>query len=119
MTENFPQLRCRPGTGVPRRPGSVVTAAVLDGKAIAAENPGCDPRAGRRADRPRALPTVLVGDDPASAVYVHTKRPRCVRLYHRSPAWVRLCGRQQARAGLEARCVGRQIRTVVVWGTVR
>lgn len=58
-----------------------MAAEVLDGKAIAAdlrsrveEVVAARVRAGRR---PPGLATVLVGDDPASHVYVGSKRKAC------------------------------------------
>jgi methylenetetrahydrofolate dehydrogenase (NADP+)/methenyltetrahydrofolate cyclohydrolase len=71
-----------------------VTATVIDGKAVAAEVrervrtevEELAPRLGR----PPGLATVLVGEDPASAIYVRRKREACeeagIRSYHHEPA---------------------------------
>jgi methylenetetrahydrofolate dehydrogenase (NADP+) / methenyltetrahydrofolate cyclohydrolase len=71
-----------------------VTATVIDGKAIAAqvrervrsEVEELSPRLGR----PPGLATVLVGDDPASAIYVRRKREACeeagIASIHHEPA---------------------------------
>jgi methylenetetrahydrofolate dehydrogenase (NADP+)/methenyltetrahydrofolate cyclohydrolase len=58
-----------------------VTAKILDGKAVAAKERARS--AARAADfvsrfgRPPGLAVVIVGDDPASAVYVRNKRKAC------------------------------------------
>jgi len=70
-----------------------VVATVIDGKAVAASV-----RERVRADveqlsaelgRPPGLATVLVGDDPASAIYVRRKREACeevgIRSFHHEP----------------------------------
>ncbi len=70
-----------------------MSARVIDGKAVAA---GVRERAAREtaeltADlgRPPGLATVLVGDDPASAIYVRRKREACeevgIRSFHHEP----------------------------------
>ena len=71
-----------------------MSATVIDGKAVAAEVrgrvraevEGLSPRLGR----PPGLATVLVGDDPASAIYVRRKREACeeagIRSIHHEPA---------------------------------
>jgi methylenetetrahydrofolate dehydrogenase (NADP+)/methenyltetrahydrofolate cyclohydrolase len=71
-----------------------VSAKVIDGKAVAAEV-----RERVRAEveelggylgRPPGLATVLVGDDPASAIYVRRKREACqevgIRSFHHEPS---------------------------------
>jgi methylenetetrahydrofolate dehydrogenase (NADP+)/methenyltetrahydrofolate cyclohydrolase len=61
-----------------------VSATIIDGKAIAARVRGETAREVqdfvRRADRPPGLATVLVGDDPASAVYVAGKQRACLEV---------------------------------------
>jgi methylenetetrahydrofolate dehydrogenase (NADP+)/methenyltetrahydrofolate cyclohydrolase len=71
-----------------------VSATVIDGKAVAAsvrervaaEVSELTPELGR----PPGLATVLVGDDPASAIYVRRKREACeevgIRSHHHEPA---------------------------------
>jgi methylenetetrahydrofolate dehydrogenase (NADP+) / methenyltetrahydrofolate cyclohydrolase len=58
-----------------------MAARVIDGKAVAArvrERVGADvPAVAERLGRPPGLATVLVGDDPASHVYVRNKRKAC------------------------------------------
>ena len=72
------------------RPG-LMTAAVIDGKAVAAriredvarevsELAGLTGRTPGLAGRTPGLATVLVGDDPASAVYVAGKRRACAEV---------------------------------------
>ncbi|MEU6698468.1 bifunctional methylenetetrahydrofolate dehydrogenase/methenyltetrahydrofolate cyclohydrolase FolD [Pseudonocardia sp. NPDC046786] len=53
-------------------------ATVLDGRAVAAEVRAEVARAVAALARPPGLATVLVGDDPASEVYVRNKRRLCV-----------------------------------------
>jgi methylenetetrahydrofolate dehydrogenase (NADP+) / methenyltetrahydrofolate cyclohydrolase len=71
-----------------------VSAQVIDGKAVAA---GVRERVGAEVaeltselGRPPGLATVLVGDDPASAIYVRRKREACeqvgIRSNHQEPA---------------------------------
>ena len=61
----------------PRRQRTPVTAKILDGKAVAQqirdELKGRVARIRERLGRPPALSIVLVGDDPASQVYVRNK----------------------------------------------
>jgi len=61
-----------------------VSARIIDGKAIAARVRAETARAvedfTRRAERPPGLATVLVGDDPASAVYVGGKQRACLEV---------------------------------------
>jgi methylenetetrahydrofolate dehydrogenase (NADP+)/methenyltetrahydrofolate cyclohydrolase len=70
-----------------------VSATVIDGKAVAA---GVRERVAAEAaglagelGRPPGLATVLVGDDPASAIYVRRKREACeeagIRSFHHEP----------------------------------
>jgi methylenetetrahydrofolate dehydrogenase (NADP+)/methenyltetrahydrofolate cyclohydrolase len=70
-----------------------MSARVIDGKAVAA---GVRERAAREVaeltgelGRPPGLATVLVGDDPASAIYVRRKREACeevgIRSFHHEP----------------------------------
>jgi len=71
-----------------------VSAKVIDGKAVAAEVR--ERVAAEVAEltnelgRPPGLATVLVGDDPASAIYVRRKREACeevgIRSHHHEPA---------------------------------
>jgi methylenetetrahydrofolate dehydrogenase (NADP+)/methenyltetrahydrofolate cyclohydrolase len=71
-----------------------VSATVIDGKAVAAEVR--ERVAAEVAEltselgRPPGLATVLVGDDPASAIYVRRKREACeevgIRSHHHEPA---------------------------------
>ncbi|HYI79711.1 MAG TPA: bifunctional methylenetetrahydrofolate dehydrogenase/methenyltetrahydrofolate cyclohydrolase FolD [Thermoleophilaceae bacterium] len=70
-----------------------MAAAVIDGKAVAA---GVRERVAREVEELRAagvapgLATILVGDDPASAVYVRMKREDCAEVgiesFHHAPA---------------------------------
>ncbi len=71
-----------------------MSAQVIDGKAVAA---GVRERVGAEVaeltselGRPPGLATVLVGDDPASAIYVRRKREACeqvgIRSNHQEPA---------------------------------
>lgn len=53
-------------------------ATMLDGRAVAATVRAEVGRAVAALDHPPGLATVLVGDDPASAVYVRNKRRLCV-----------------------------------------
>jgi methylenetetrahydrofolate dehydrogenase (NADP+)/methenyltetrahydrofolate cyclohydrolase len=61
-----------------------VSARIIDGKAIAARVRAETARAveefARRAEPPPGLATVLVGDDPASAVYVGGKQRACLEV---------------------------------------
>src|SRR5690606_20260258 len=63
----------------PSRGGPSLSATIIDGKAVAARLR--DEVAHEVAALPRApgLATILVGDDPASAVYVANKRRQCVQ----------------------------------------
>ncbi len=81
-----------------------MTATLIDGKAVAAE---VRARVAKQAEalaaeigRPPGLATVLVGDDPASAIYVRRKREACeevgIRSFHHEP------GGDVAQAELEA-----------------
>ena len=58
-----------------------MTATIIDGKAVAAavrEEVARDVAAlTRSTGRPPGLATLLVGDDPASAIYVANKRKAC------------------------------------------
>lgn len=57
----------------------MVTATIIDGKAVARTvREEVAHEVGRLAEPP-GLATVLVGDDPASAIYVSNKRKQCVR----------------------------------------
>jgi methylenetetrahydrofolate dehydrogenase (NADP+)/methenyltetrahydrofolate cyclohydrolase len=70
-----------------------MTATVIDGKAVAADVRArvASEAAALSEDigRPPGLATVLVGDDPASAIYVRRKREACeevgIRSYHHEP----------------------------------
>jgi methylenetetrahydrofolate dehydrogenase (NADP+) / methenyltetrahydrofolate cyclohydrolase len=70
-----------------------VTATVIDGKAVAASVRervrGEVEELSARLGRPPGLATVLVGDDPASAIYVRRKREACeevgIRSFHHEP----------------------------------
>src|SRR5438034_474195 len=61
-----------------------MTATIIDGKAIAAtiraEVAGRVEAFAARSGRPPGLATVLVGDDPASAVYVANKQRACAEV---------------------------------------
>jgi methylenetetrahydrofolate dehydrogenase (NADP+) / methenyltetrahydrofolate cyclohydrolase len=70
-----------------------MAATVIDGKAVAAD---VRARVAKEAEelagkigRPPGLATVLVGDDPASAIYVRRKREACeevgIRSFHHEP----------------------------------
>ncbi|NDV13798.1 bifunctional methylenetetrahydrofolate dehydrogenase/methenyltetrahydrofolate cyclohydrolase FolD [Crenobacter caeni] len=68
-----------------------MSAQIIDGKAVAAAlieevRTGVDARlaAGKRAP---ALAVILIGDDPASAVYVRNKKKSCEKAGIRSLAW--------------------------------
>jgi len=68
-----------------------MSAQIIDGKAVAAAlieevRAGVDARlaAGKRAP---ALAVILIGDDPASAVYVRNKKKSCEKAGIRSLAW--------------------------------
>lgn len=68
-----------------------MTAQILDGKAIsqtllAQVRAAVDGRVAK-GHRPPALAVVLVGDDPASAVYVRNKKAACERAGFRSAAY--------------------------------
>ncbi|MDN5930220.1 MAG: bifunctional methylenetetrahydrofolate dehydrogenase/methenyltetrahydrofolate cyclohydrolase FolD [Pseudonocardia sp.] len=56
-----------------------MTASIIDGKAAAAELRERVARDVAQLTEPPGLATVLVGDDPASAVYVASKRKQCVQ----------------------------------------
>jgi methylenetetrahydrofolate dehydrogenase (NADP+)/methenyltetrahydrofolate cyclohydrolase len=56
-----------------------VPALIIDGKAAAAELRERVARDVAQLPEPPGLATVLVGDDPASAVYVASKRKQCVQ----------------------------------------
>jgi methylenetetrahydrofolate dehydrogenase (NADP+)/methenyltetrahydrofolate cyclohydrolase len=56
-----------------------VTATLIDGKAVARSVRERVAREVARLASPPGLATVLVGDDPASAVYVQSKRKQCVQ----------------------------------------
>src|SRR5690606_35670760 len=83
-----PGPRARPGHRVLRRgrrlrhraaaAGGGVTARLLDGTALAHRVREEVARDVARLPEPPGLATVLIGDDPASAVYVRSKRRRCV-----------------------------------------
>jgi len=70
-----------------------VSARVIDGKAVASgvrERVGSEAKdLSERIGRPPGLATVLVGDDPASAIYVRRKREACeevgIRSFHHEP----------------------------------
>ena len=64
-----------------------MTAAIIDGKAIAAPGPGRGGRAGTALTDSGAQPglaAILVGDDPASAIYVGAKQKACAEVGIRS-----------------------------------
>jgi methylenetetrahydrofolate dehydrogenase (NADP+)/methenyltetrahydrofolate cyclohydrolase len=67
-----------------------VTATLIDGKAHAATVRAEVAREVEELDRPIGLATVLVGDDPASAIYVRMKRAACeevgIESIHHEPA---------------------------------
>ena len=56
------------------------TDKLIDGRAVAAQVRAEVADAVAGMDEPPGLATVLVGDDPASAIYVRNKRETCVRL---------------------------------------
>ena len=70
-----------------------LSATVIDGKAVAAEVrarvAGEVKGLAAELGRPPGLATVLVGDDPASAIYVRRKREACeevgIRSFHHEP----------------------------------
>ena len=67
-----------------------MSATIIDGKKVAAQvraEVARDVAAVRqRTGRPPGLATILVGDDPASAVYVANKRKACAEVGdHRLP----------------------------------
>jgi methylenetetrahydrofolate dehydrogenase (NADP+)/methenyltetrahydrofolate cyclohydrolase len=70
-----------------------MAATVIDGKAVAAEvRARVASEVGTLSGeigRPPGLATVLVGDDPASAIYVRRKREACeevgIRSFHHEP----------------------------------
>ena len=70
-----------------------MAASVIDGKAVAASVRrrvrGDVEELSGRLGRPPGLATVLVGDDPASAIYVRRKREACeevgIRSFHHEP----------------------------------
>src|SRR5690606_11358636 len=70
--------RRRPRAPAARRPGDDVTARLLDGTDLARRVREEVARDVARLPEPPGLATVLIGDDPASAVYVRSKRKRCV-----------------------------------------
>jgi methylenetetrahydrofolate dehydrogenase (NADP+)/methenyltetrahydrofolate cyclohydrolase len=61
-----------------------MTATIIDGRAVAARVRADVAREaaalGERTGRPPGLATILVGDDPASAVYVANKRKACAEV---------------------------------------
>jgi methylenetetrahydrofolate dehydrogenase (NADP+)/methenyltetrahydrofolate cyclohydrolase len=61
-----------------------VTATIIDGKAIAAQVRDEVAQEVARLDRKPGLATVLVGDDPASAIYVTNKRRQTAEVGMRS-----------------------------------
>jgi methylenetetrahydrofolate dehydrogenase (NADP+)/methenyltetrahydrofolate cyclohydrolase len=61
-----------------------VTATIIDGKAIAAQVRAEVAEEVARLDRKPGLATVLVGDDPASAIYVANKRKQTAEVGMRS-----------------------------------
>ena len=71
-----------------------MSATVIDGKAVAAsvrERVAAEAaELTKELGRPPGLATVLVGDDPASAIYVRRKREACeevgIRSFHHEPA---------------------------------
>jgi methylenetetrahydrofolate dehydrogenase (NADP+) / methenyltetrahydrofolate cyclohydrolase len=71
-----------------------MSARVIDGKAVAAgvreRVAGEATELSERIGRPPGLATVLVGDDPASAIYVRRKREACeevgIRSFHHEPS---------------------------------
>ena len=88
--ESSGSRRVAPGGAPSHPPGS---ARIIDGKAVAAE---VRERVRvevkeleRQLGRPPGLATVLVGDDPASAIYVSRKREACeevgIRSVHHEP----------------------------------
>ena len=70
-----------------------MAAQIIDGKAVAADVrarvAGQAKELGGKLGRPPGLATVLVGDDPASAIYVRRKREACaevgIRSFHHEP----------------------------------
>jgi methylenetetrahydrofolate dehydrogenase (NADP+)/methenyltetrahydrofolate cyclohydrolase len=77
-----------------------VAARVIDGKAVAARVREQVAAEVARLSSPPGLATILVGDDPASAVYVRMKREDCAQVgiesFHREP------GGDVSQAELEA-----------------
>ena len=70
-----------------------MTATLIDGKAHAAKVRAEVARAVDELGRPIGLATVLVGDDPASAIYVRMKRAACEEvgiesIHHEPPATI-------------------------------
>ncbi len=68
-----------------------MTATLMDGKALSAKVRAEVAREVAELGRPVGLATVLVGDDPASAVYVRNKRQACTEagiesIHHELPA---------------------------------
>jgi methylenetetrahydrofolate dehydrogenase (NADP+)/methenyltetrahydrofolate cyclohydrolase len=68
-----------------------VTATLMDGRALAAKVRADVAREVTALGRPVGLATVLVGDDPASAIYVRRKREACAEVgiqsfHHELPA---------------------------------
>ena len=66
-----------------------MAARIIDGKAVAARVRERVRAEVARMERPPGLATILVGDDPASAVYVRMKREDCAEVgiesYHHEP----------------------------------
>jgi methylenetetrahydrofolate dehydrogenase (NADP+) / methenyltetrahydrofolate cyclohydrolase len=66
-----------------------MTATLMDGKALAARVRADVAREVAELDRPVGLATVLVGEDPASAIYVSNKEKACVeagiQAFHHGP----------------------------------
>ena len=60
-----------------------VAATLMDGKALAARVRAEVAEEVEALGRPVGLATVLVGDDPASAIYVRRKREACAEVGHR------------------------------------
>ena len=86
-----------------------VSATIIDGRAVAARVRGAVQqqvaRFIERTERPPGLATILVGDDPASEIYVRNKRKACAEVgiadHHQHLA---ATATQNEVAGMIARC---------------
>ncbi len=70
-----------------------MTARVIDGKAVAADVRARIAEVVGKRERKPGLATVLVGEDPASHVYVGSKRKACAEagirsIHHEVPATI-------------------------------